>query len=100
MKGQQNIHTHTSTSHNQPHHPFAPPSSSTTITDNYNTNVTMVDVNKSINSITPNIAQDIQNWVPRRIGSESMETRLFREFFGTSVRVVEILWELIVCDKL
>ncbi len=29
-----------------------------------------------------------------------METRLSGEFFGTSVRVVEILWELVVCDKL
>jgi hypothetical protein len=28
------------------------------------------------------------------------EAQLFCEFFGMSVRVVEILWELIVCDKL
>ncbi len=46
------------------------------------------------------IAQDIQNWASCRVGSEAMETRLFREFFGTSVRVIKILWELIVCNKL
>ncbi len=28
------------------------------------------------------------------------EARLFREFFGMSVRVVKILWELVVWDKL
>ncbi len=62
----------------------------------------------SINSIGPNedlpkfadIARDIQNRASRCIGSESTEARLFREFFGTSVRVVEILWDLVVCNKL
>ncbi len=28
------------------------------------------------------------------------EARLFHEFFGASMRVVEILWELVVCNKL
>jgi hypothetical protein len=60
----------------------------------------MVDINKSINSIKPNIAQDIQNWASCRIGSESTEAQLLCEFFGMSVRVVEILWELVVHDKL
>ena len=46
------------------------------------------------------IALDIQNWASHRVGSKATETRLFREFFGTSVRVVEILWELVVCNKL
>jgi hypothetical protein len=30
----------------------------------------------------------------------STETRLFREFFGTSVRVVETVWELIIHNEL
>jgi hypothetical protein len=46
------------------------------------------------------IARGIQNWAPCRAGSESTEARLFREFFGTGVRVVEILWELVVPNKL
>jgi hypothetical protein len=79
--------------------PFTPPSSSTTMTDNYNTNVTVVYNNKSINSIEPNkelpnfadIARYIQNRASCCIGSELKEARLFREFFGTSVRVLGIL---------
>jgi hypothetical protein len=31
---------------------------------------------------------------------ELKEARLFHEFFGISVRVVKILWELVVQDKL
>jgi hypothetical protein len=62
----------------------------------------------SIDLIGPNeelpdfvdIARDIQNRASRRIGSESTEARLFREFFGMSMRVVEILWEVVVCNKL
>jgi hypothetical protein len=62
----------------------------------------------SIDLIGPNdelpdfveIARDIQNRASRQVGSEAKEARLFREFFGTSMRVVEILWELIVRDKL
>jgi hypothetical protein len=78
------------------------------MTDNYSTNVTMVYNNKSINSIKPNwellnfadIAWDIQNWAPHRVGLELKEARLFLEFFGMSVRVHTILWELVVHDKL
>jgi hypothetical protein len=62
----------------------------------------------SINLIKPNeelpnfadIARNIQNQVSCHVGLELKEARLFREFFGTSMRVVEILWELIVRDKL
>jgi hypothetical protein len=62
----------------------------------------------SINSIGPNkelpdftdIARDIQNRASCQVGSETTEARLFREFFGTSVRVVEILWQLVVHNKL
>jgi hypothetical protein len=78
------------------------------MTDNYNTNVTMVYNKESINLIDPNkeltnftvIARNIQNQVSCCVGWELKEARLFREFFGTSVRVAEILWELVVCDKL
>ncbi len=62
----------------------------------------------SIDSIGPNeelpdftyIVRGIQNRASRQVGSESTEARLFREFFGTSVRVVKILWKLIVHNKL
>jgi hypothetical protein len=62
----------------------------------------------SIDSIGPNkelpdfanIARDIQNQASHQVGLESTEARLFRKFFGTSMRVVEILWQLVVCDKL
>ncbi len=46
------------------------------------------------------IARDIQNRASHRVGLEATKTRLFRKFFGTSVRVVKILWELVVRDKL
>ena len=45
------------------------------------------------------IARNIQNRAKHRIGSGSMEARLFREFFGTSVRVVELIWKLILQGK-
>jgi hypothetical protein len=84
---------------------FTPLSSSTTMTDNYNTNVTMVYDDKSIDLYKPNkellnfadIARNIQNWASCCIGLDLKEARLFREFFGTSVRVVKILWALGVC---
>jgi hypothetical protein len=76
--------------------------------DDYITNVTRVYGNVSINSIDPNeelpnfadIAQNIQNWASHHVGSELKESWLFCKFFGMSVRVVKILWQLIVCDKL
>jgi hypothetical protein len=78
------------------------------MTDNYNTNVTMVYVDESIDTSDPNeelpnfvdIAWNIHNWASYFVGTELKEARLFGEFFGTSVRAVEILWELIVCNKL
>ncbi len=62
----------------------------------------------SIDSIGPNeelpdsadIARDIQNRASCCIGSESTEALLFCEFFGMIVRVVKIIWELVVCNKL
>ncbi len=62
----------------------------------------------SINLIGPNkelpdfayIARGIQNWASRPVGSESTEAQLVHEFFGMSVRVVKILWQLDVCNKL
>ncbi len=78
------------------------------MTDNYNTNVAMVYNDESIDWIKPNeelpnfadIARNIQNRASSHVGSELKEARLFREFFGMSVRVVKILWELVVWDKL
>jgi hypothetical protein len=69
------------------------------MTDNYNTNITMVYDDKSINSIKPNkelpnfadIARNIQNRASRCVGSELKEAWLLCEFFRTSVRVMEIL---------
>ena len=46
------------------------------------------------------IARDIQNRASCQVGSEGTETRLFREFFGTSMRIVNIFWELVVRNKL
>jgi hypothetical protein len=68
----------------------------------------MVYNNESIDSSKPNkelpnsadIARNIQNRVSCRVGLESKEAQLFPEFFGTSMRVVKILWELVVWDKL
>jgi hypothetical protein len=76
--------------------------------DAYNTNITMVYDNKSIDLIDTNeelpnfagIARNIQNRSSHHVGSELKEARLFRKFFRTSVRVVKILWELVVCNKL
>jgi len=45
-------------------------------------------------------AWDIQNQVLRRVGAATMETRHFREFFGTSVLVVEKTWDLLERDSL
>jgi hypothetical protein len=67
--------------------------------DHYNPNESMVHVVEDVVNELPNflaIARDIQNRAKRRVGSGSTEARLFREFFGTSVRVVELLWKLIV----
>jgi hypothetical protein len=46
------------------------------------------------------LARDIQNRGARRIGTDLMEARHFREFFGTSVVVVEKVWELLERDSL
>jgi hypothetical protein len=61
-----------------PAQPFTAPSSSTTMTDNYSTNVAMVYDEESIDSIKPNkelpnfadIARNIQNQVSCRVGLE------------------------------
>jgi hypothetical protein len=76
--------------------------------DDYNTNVTMVYNNESIDSIDPNkelpnfadITRNIQNRASCCVGLELKEAWLFCKFFGMSVRVIEILWELVVLNKL
>jgi hypothetical protein len=67
--------------------------------NHYNPNKSMVHVVDDIVNKLPNfpaIARDIQNRAKRCVGSGLTEARLFREFFGTSVRVVELLWKLII----
>jgi hypothetical protein len=76
--------------------------------DNYNTNVTMVYNKEAIDSVDPNeelpnfadINRNIQNWGSHHVGLELKEAWLFCEFFRTSVRVIKILWELVVCNNL
>ena len=46
------------------------------------------------------LARDIQNRASHRVGAATTETRHFREFFGTSVLVVEKTWELLERDSL
>ncbi len=67
--------------------------------DHYDPNESMVHVvDNVVNELPdfPAIARDIQNRAKRCIGSGLTEARLFCEFFGMSVRVVELLWKLIV----
>jgi len=44
--------------------------------------------------------RDIQNWASKPVGAVSSETRHFREFFGTSLLVVNKLWWLLVKNDL
>ena len=46
------------------------------------------------------LARDVQNRVDRRAGTDQMEDRRFREFFGTSLRVVEIIWTMLETESL
>ena len=46
------------------------------------------------------LARDIQNRASHRVGTAMTEARHFREFFGTSVLVVEKTWELLERDSL
>jgi hypothetical protein len=39
------------------------------------------------------LARDIQNRSSKQVGTPEVEKRRFKEFFGTSLEVVEILWE-------
>lgn len=50
--------------------------------------------------VTPDVvnvaARDIQNRLGRCTGSDAMEKRSFREFFGTSVEIVCMIWHLLL----
>jgi hypothetical protein len=46
------------------------------------------------------LARDIQNRVSLRVGAATIEKRHFREFFGTSVLVIEKIWELLERNSL
>ncbi len=41
-------------------------------------------------------AREIQNRIGRRVGSEDMERRFFREFFGTSLTIAWMVWNLLI----
>ena len=45
-------------------------------------------------------ARDIQNRMSRAVGTTDREARHFREFFGTPVDAVEIVWDLLVRESL
>ena len=45
-------------------------------------------------------ARDIQNRVSRVVGTDEMEDRHFREFFGTSIGLVMMVWDLLVDHSL
>ena len=46
------------------------------------------------------LARDIQNRASRGVGSDAAEARRFREFFGTTLRVVETLWSLLLREEI
>ena len=46
------------------------------------------------------LARDIQNRETHCMGTDAMEARHFREFFGTSLVVVEKVWQLLERDSL
>ena len=46
------------------------------------------------------LARDIQNHGARQTGTDRMEARHFREFFGTSIVIVQKIWELLERDSL
>ena len=41
------------------------------------------------------LARDIQNRSSKQVGTQEVEKRRFKEFFGTSLEVIEILWEML-----
>ncbi len=41
-------------------------------------------------------ARDIQNQIGRHVGLEGLERRFFREFFGTTISIACIVWNLLV----
>jgi len=45
------------------------------------------------------LARDIQNRTSHRVSAATTETRHFREFFGTSVLVIEKTWELLESER-
>ncbi len=91
--------THPTTHHNT-FLPLPPPQTMTTVTiathyyddDDDDNNVDDVDWEAE--------ARVIHNRVSRAVGTTDMETRLFREFFGTSVDAVTIVWDLLARDSL
>jgi hypothetical protein len=80
------------------------------MTDDRNANAAMVDDdNVDESSIwglgwpVPDfagLARDIQNRASRGVDSDAAEARRFRKFFGTTLKVVETLWSLLLCEEI
>ena len=64
----------------------------------------IIGMSASESEVTPDavnaIARDIQNRIGRRTGSDAVEQRGFRDFFGTSVEIVCMLWHLLSENEL
>jgi hypothetical protein len=61
------------------------------------------NTSKDEGNLTPNfvlITRDIQNQASCCVRAASTEAQHFRKFFGMSVRVVKILWDLLVRGNL
>ena len=57
---------------------------------------TAVEISSSVYHEFMHEAYEIHNRTSRRVGSQMMETRRFRKFFGISAAVTMILWDLLV----
>ena len=98
----------TTTTHNNTHThtppPPSPPLPAAAVSVKMSANEAYDDnISKDKPSHMPDItalARDIQNWVSRCVGTATTEARYFREFFGTSLLVVEKTWELLERDSL
>ena len=86
--------THPTTHHYNTILPLLPPMTTVTIAAHYYDDDDNNDVDWEAE------AQVIQNRVSCAIGTTDMETRLFREFFRTSVDAVSIVWDLLARDSL
>jgi len=66
------------------------------VDDNDDSSSTAVEISSSVYHEFMHEAYEIHNRTSRRVGSQMMETRRFRKFFGISAAVTMILWDLLV----